>query len=386
MTSARILEPDSRVLLVKIGGIGDVVLASAALRALRARYPGACIDFLTSDRSGAELARSLLVFDTINELPAPFDRRRDTVVHPGCVSESGLQGMMRIRKMLRASRYDVIICMNHVLPELVPFLSGVIAASGAKCSVGLAPGFVDGIFDVPVPDPWFDRAHEAEIQNLLVESVGAPVTDLQPVIPVRPADVAEATRIVEGLFPRRGPAEPLFVLHPGSSRAHAERRWPAERFAATARALIQQFDGLVLLAGDHHEQALRSHIASGADCGDRVRFLDETPTMLLSAALISLGSLFIGNNSGLMHIAAGLDVPTIGIFGPTNSHVWRPYNPTRPHLAATVGPSGLYCAPCTFVAMDDEDRYGCGEFDCLRSIAPDTVVHRAGELLGLAVS
>lgn len=386
MRLANILGQDSRILLVKRCGIGDIVLASAAFKALRAKYPAARIDFLTSGRSVAELTRSLGFFDTVHEFPAPFDHRTATVIHPGRVSESGLQGMMRIRKMLKASRYDVIVSMNHVLPESIPFLSGVIAASGAKCSVGLDPGFVDDLFDVPVPDPWFERVHEAEIQNLLSKTLGAPVKDLQPVIPIGPADVAKAVRIVGDLFARRGPAEPLFVLHPGSFRGHAERRWPAERFMATARALIQQFDGLVLLVGDHHERSLRSSIATGAGCGDRVRFLDETPPMLLSAALISLGSLFIGNNSGLMHIAAGLDVPTIGIFGPTNSHAWRPYNPSRPHLATTVEPGGLYCAPCTFTAMDDEDRYGCGEFDCLWSIASDTLIQRVGQLLRLAAS
>src|SRR6202043_698608 len=136
---------------------------------------------------------------------------------------------------------------------------------------------------------------------------------------------------------------------------------PIGAYAALARRLAEQ-GSTVAVVGGPDEKPLAAEIAGTA--GTKVR--DLTGPDLRNAILaLAAASAAVSNDSGLLHVAAGLGTPTIGIFGPTSPRHWAPLNP----LAATIEtPSELACRPC------HQPTCRFGHHRCMQEIAPDQVV------------
>jgi ADP-heptose:LPS heptosyltransferase len=135
----------------------------------------------------------------------------------------------------------------------------------------------------------------------------------------------------------------LIGIHPGTStfKNHGKRRWSESSFADLISRLAHEVrDSVILLLGGPEEQSLRNAIVSLVHDGDKVLSVDSA-SIRQSASLISKCSIFISNDSGLMHCAAALQIPTIAIFGPTNP-VWvRPWG-----VKHRIVRTGIPCSPC----------------------------------------
>jgi heptosyltransferase-2 len=164
--------------------------------------------------------------------------------------------------------------------------------------------------------------------------------------------------------------ELLIALHPGSSEM---KRWPKERFAALADLLMQDRRARILLVGGPGEREL---------CGEVARMMKSPPivaagllTIKQTADLIGRCDLFVGNDSGPMHLAAALATPTIGLFGPTDRVKNRPWGP-RNRIVIIGG--GMKCAPCykngEIPCIYDTNR-------CMAEISVNDVYERARSLL-----
>jgi len=133
---------------------------------------------------------------------------------------------------------------------------------------------------------------------------------------------------------------PLVALHPGASKA--PRAWHAERFADLAQRLRRRIGArFVLLAGPGEEEVVR-RVRSGLGDADSLGPRDA-PGLLQAAALLARCRLFVGNDSGPMHLAAALDVPTLGLFGPGRPRNTGPRG--RPGRVETIG-RDYPCSPC----------------------------------------
>lgn len=377
VTSGRALvgERDS-VLLVQRGGIGDFVLGTPAFRALRRRYPLARLDLVVSGGSLQMLAERMSLFDRVVALPEVMvDRDPEAAMErPG----TGAWRAMSLRRALGGISYDVAVSMNHVSVRDAAFQAAVFTAAGASHWVGLDGGLVEGLFDLAVPDLGFGARHEAEYHAALAELLDAPVVDRQPFLPVGTDDSARARSI---LARKLGAAGPRIGMHPGCFRLNPERRWPAEKFAELADRLHGEFGVHVLLLGGPEEASLRATVRALMDPATPQAELPAGETLLVTAAAIAELDLFVGNDSGLMHVAAAMKVPTIGIFGPTNPSAWRPYAPAIGPLARAISRAGLVCQPCCFVLMDSLDQLGCGERTCLEDLQVEEVLTVAREML-----
>jgi heptosyltransferase-2 len=140
---------------------------------------------------------------------------------------------------------------------------------------------------------------------------------------------------------------PAIALAPGSVGLH--KRWPF--FPELAKALADDGFEVWVVGGPGEKEAAAAIVARG---GSRVR--DLTGTNLRNGILaLAAATLAISNDSGLMHVAAALDTPTIGIFGPTSPWHWAPLNP----LAATIQPPSLrgVMMPYHSIAKRDDDSY-----------------------------
>jgi len=110
------------------------------------------------------------------------------------------------------------------------------------------------------------------------------------------------------------------------------------------------------------------------------RSLSGKESITLTAAIIEQCDVFVGNDSGLMHIAAAVDTPTVAIFGLTNHKAWGPYTPATPQRSMVVRQT-LSCMPCCYRDYEPRNTDGCATRDCLRQLPVAAVANAVRTML-----
>jgi ADP-heptose:LPS heptosyltransferase len=173
------------------------------------------------------------------------------------------------------------------------------------------------------------RLHESgesdltEYVNAFTEAMGLPCT---PAPAITTPQLLYRKELLPALHVRR----PIVSVHVGGSH-HYNRRWPPERYTELCRRVLQELGGSIYLVGgpDEREECelLRNAVLAGLDGAPTV--LNLTALSLdHSATYIANSDVFVGNDSGVLHVAAALAVPIVGVFGPSNPGVWRRAYPT----------------------------------------------------------
>jgi heptosyltransferase-2 len=169
-------------------------------------------------------------------------------------------------------------------------------------------------------------------------------------------------------------ASSVVALHPGSGTFSLARRWPAERYAVVGAALAGAGHRVLVIAGPG-EEALAEEVRAGIGGTAAIVAPQTTPRHL--GALLRRCDLFVGNDSGVMHLAATVGVPTVGVFGLTNHRAWGPYPPDEHRVARLELP----CSPCLYPGHGLGAREGCPPRMCLETLEPSVVVEAARDLL-----
>jgi len=344
-----------RVLLIKFWGIGSLQLLSPAVRAVRASHPGARVDLLTL-RPNEPFARGLEAFDrvlTLDVTGAGWTRLFGRILH--------------LVRRLRRERYDTVYDFEF----FTRFSAVVSLLSGARTSHGFAsPG--DGRGSLHTHRAPFNRYwHVARnFRNLArgENGRGVSVAELSPFV-VREEHRAEAAAVLfEHGFASDGP---LVVLNPNAGSLSLERRWPAERFAALARTLVEEDGARVVLIGAASERARAAEIVGLCQdlSGPRFAPLAGRLSIGATASLLESCDVFVSNDSGPMHVAATLGTATIGLFGPETPVMYAPIGP-RTRVLYEPPP----CSPC--INVHDNKLAVCvrGHAECMTSIETSSVL------------
>ncbi len=197
---------------------------------------------------------------------------------------------------------------------------------------------------------------------------------------LRPEDTGRAHGIIQRAVGTTTGERPVVGLHPGGAGLRGLKRWPAERFAELADRLVECHGARVLLLGGEDDQEVACEVRH------RMRHSPAELTGDLSLwdtfALISECDLFIGNDSSLLHAAAALGTPYIGIFGPTHVPNFHPL-PRDPDQGVVVQPEVPCHRPQYFVGGSTIWYRQCCEGVCreLASISVDRVFRPAVALL-----
>ena len=173
-----------------------------------------------------------------------------------------------------------------------------------------------------------------------------------------------------------GPETGVVAIHPGTGSYSPARRWYPERFSTVGAALLQ--DRLVpLVVAGPGEETLARQVADGISPGTML--LSGTPTPRHLAAVLARCQLFVGNDSGVMHVASAVGLPVVAVFGPSNHRAWGPYDPdgSRTRIVRL----DLPCSPCLYRGHSLGLRNGCGDLQCLRQVSSEAVLTAARELL-----
>jgi len=347
-------ENAERLLCIRLDSLGDVLMMTPALRALRGGSAGRRITLLTSP-SGAAVARLVPEIDEVLVHEAPWVKA--TPPRADGAAERALV------ERLRASRFDAAVIFTTFsqspLPAALLCQLADIPLRLAHCRekpYGLLSDWV------PDPEPEGGIRHEVQRQLDLVATVGAQTADER--LSLRVPDAAREA--VQRLLCERGvdTSGSWAVLHPGSTAA--SRRYPPELYAEVVRRLVAEHGWRIVLTGASDERALVAELAARA--GVPVHDLTGSLALAELAALIASAPVLITNNTGPSHMAAAVGTPVVCLYALTNPQ----------HAPWQV--------PCRVLSNDVPCRW-CyrsvcpeGHHACLRGVPPEAVVSAACEL------
>ncbi len=370
------LQPDARILVVKLAGIGDLLLATPALQALRDTYPQAKIDLLVT----ADSAGLLNGWDAINEIIVLnkylFDYLGQMIRHPNTLSQ-----LTPLFQQLRNNSYDAVLLLHHLTLPFGRLKYQVLTfATGAKWRVGLDNGH-GWFLNAKVKDDGFGAMHEADYNLAIAETVGSTIRSRHLFVPLSDEERRNAWRLVYDNTAVSETAQPILAMHPGSGSYSVARRWAPERFAQLADTLFHDVGGQLILVGGPEEEQLHQDIIGMMQSAMPVRSFAGKGNIKTTTAVLELVDLFIGNDAGLMHLAVAVNTPTVAIFGLSNHKAWGPYTGERDSKRATVVRLDLPCMPCFYSGHLLGTPEGCSVRDCLGLLDVDPVAVAARRML-----
>lgn len=327
------------ILLVRLRSIGDTVLATPSLFALKRFLPHARVDILLEDWVAPVLEGFPYVDNVIT------------------LERKSTKARARIARQLRAARYDVVYNLHGGTTGTL-----LTRASGARFRVGLTTYQYSRLYTHLAPSPLLlwqrDRTHSVEQQLALLGWTGVPVSD-RPPTQLAVVDHAAAS-ITRRLRDAGWNAQsPLALIHPAA--AFATKQWDTEKFARVAEYLSNRGFAVVAITAP-----TETHLAVALKQGVSPSLISFSDLSLPEVtALASRARVFVGNDSGIAHIAAAVGLPAVVVFGSSNVAHWGPWA-SRP---AEVVREEMECQPC--------HGYYCEKFaqpECILRVPVERVV------------
>jgi heptosyltransferase I len=300
----------TKLLIVRLGALGDIVHAIPAVAALRAAFPEAAIDWIVSARH-AEILGLLPAVDRCLVIGGPQQGAQRTGAGQKAAAGSGYRagwrGLTAAIAAMRRNRYDAVIDFQGLLKS-----AALARASGARRVVGFARRHLReraaAIFYGESCDPG-SAVHVINKNLALAARLGA--DDRSIAFPLEIPRCRETAIARERLS--IGSTDRFVVLNPGA--AWPNKRWPAERFGAVASWLLSRRGMRSIVTWGPGEEQLAGDVEA-ASGGAAVVAPRTSVTALLSIAGES--SLFVSGDTGPLHLATAVGTPVVGIFGPTN--------------------------------------------------------------------
>lgn len=348
VTNRRMRKENGKKVLVRVPNwIGDAVMCLPALEALKRLFPSSTITVLARPK----------VIPVFENNPAVSE-----ILEFGS-KKGGILEKLSISSELKGRGFDTaVLFQNAFEAAFLSFLSRI------PERVGYARDLRSAFLTRAVPvDREIKKRHHVFYYLNLVEALGGPMEDEKEApVPKLYISEEEAGWASEFLEKKGLPGRPLFGAAPGASYGPA-KMWPPERFSSVLKELTEARKGAALVFGGPDDKE-----ACGALKRAYPHALDLSGALNLrqSMALMSLLDAFITNDSGPMHISAALGVPTVAIFGSTDSVLTGPVG----EKTAVVGKK-MECSPC----FKRECKYG--HYECLRAIEAGEVLKAAKGLL-----
>ena len=322
--------------------VGDAIMALPALHAVRTRYPDAQIaivarPYVADIYRGQGISDELIAYDPKGE-------------------HRGWTGRERLARELRASRFDVALLLQNAFDA-----AWMAWRAGVPQRIGYARDGRSLLLTraIPVPKQGQIPAHEKFYYLELLHRAGwiESLPD-EPHITLEVTSAARQRAAQTLLEAGARPGVLRIALGAGASYGSA-KCWPPDRFAIALNEILSQTDADVVLFGTPAEAAVASAIANDL-CRPPIDLTGKTPIAELPA-LLSQCHLFLGNDSGAMHVAAAVGLPIVAVFGPTDPNGTAPVTPR-----ATIVQQKPYCSPCFLRRCPTDHR-------CMKAVTPEMV-------------
>ena len=301
-----------KILVFSFSFIGDAVLSTSVIQPLRGHFSDAHITFLVGPR-----AFDLLATDPNIDAVLVYDNRGE---------HAGWSGRLRLLKALRRDKFDLVVNLRDSL---------IARCIGAK-HWGMFHG--DG------------NRHAVTRYLEVLQGHGVDTTDVHPFL-----ELTEGELIAAHNFLTKADLKPerlLIGIHPGGNWKY--KLWDKKNFADVASILAEKHNATILLFASPNERELQTQVAEMMDVPP---MLVQTDDLRQLAALISACDVYIGNDTGPMHIAAAVGTPVVALFGSTNPIRSGPYGDKHTVIQSGIN---LGCNPC----HPGRHPGGCGVGSC----------------------
>jgi heptosyltransferase-2 len=331
-----------KILIRATNWVGDAIMALPALRATRQRFPDAKISILARPYVADTYRGQNICDELISYNPKGL--------------HAGLSGGQRLAQELRKQKFDVALLLQNAFD----------AAWLAWCAniperVGYARDGRSLLLTkkIPVPKPGEIPEHEQFYYLELLRRVGW--IDSLPGESFVTLDVSdEHRRQAEETLSSAGVRQNITRIAIGAGASYGSAKcWPPQRFADFVNRFRLHTDADVILFGTAAEQQVSDAIAVGIR-GPSISLIGKTAIAVLPA-LLSRCQLFVGNDSGAMHVAAAVGLPVVAVFGPTDPHGTAPITPR-----CTIVQEKPYCSPCFLRRCPIDHR-------CMTGVRPEAV-------------
>jgi lipopolysaccharide heptosyltransferase II len=296
-----------KLLVVKPAALGDVLLATPALSALRRAFPTAALTLAVGRWSKPAVEGNPDV---------------DEILDCGSFGTPGRYGWretLRFARAIGTRGFDLAVVLDRApRVALAPCLAGIPHRAGIDSG---GRGFA-----LTVRVPWERPRHEADLMLDVVRALG--VDAGAPPLKFVPGE--EHYRFADRVLEEWGLAGryPLVIVHPGGASnpgmVMPEKRWPAPRFAAVADRLVEEMGAKVVIVGHGADAPLARQMRLSMR-HPAVDLVGQTASFGQLAALLQRSHLYVGNNSSPLHLAEAVGTPVVGIFGPTDPAMFGPF-------------------------------------------------------------
>ena len=350
-------EPE-RILVTALCPIADTLFLTPALARLRERFPRARISVVVTASNEGVLTDNPAVDERIL-----FRERSDETE-----ATRFARGVLRLGQ----ERPDLIVNFSAA-GAIVTALAGLRAP---RLGLDMPPlwGLVGSHADA------YRRRHAIDHYFKAIEPVVAPPLTAEARAP-RLYLTGENRRAARELLAQGSvkPSDIIVTMHVGGDGFDGRKRWAPQRFARVANYLVERFNAHIVLVGGNADLPMSA--ATAALIRHNVRSLVGKTSLKVTAALIETSTLFIGNDSSPLHIAAAVGTPSVGVYGPSDLQEFHPVG--RPGYRGAALHSDLPCAPCfRFVGNTPLWQVNtCYSYACLKAIDTRRVLEAAVELL-----
>ena len=330
------------ILIIKLRYIGDVLLATPTVRAIKA--------------SGSDVRVTMMVNRGTEDVLTGNQDLDEIVV----LDKGSLAAQSRLIAGLRNRRFDTVIDLTD--GDRSAFLSWV---SGAPVRIG----FNDehrwrGKYYTQVVQPVPGVQHRIDRDLDALKSIGVQAGSKNPQLWLMPEEMNSADQLLDQLGVQR--SQPIVVLQPGAR--YWFKAWPPERYAELADQLVSEYSCQVLIGGSNQDIDLAQQIRQMAKSQPII--MAGSTTIKQFAAIAKKSALFVGSDSGAMHIASAVGAPVVALFGPSNPREWGPRGGPVEVLYKEIDCRICFHPTCMR-----------GEENCMKLIAVHEVVAAAQRLL-----
>ena len=345
-----------KILIIRLSAIGDVVDVLPALRCLRSNFPESRISWLVEDRASAVLSDNPDIDDVI---VFPRKKWRREILKVNRVF-STLSDILSFYRKLHGECYDLVLDFQGNLKSGIMDL-----ITGSENRVGFAKGFskeFNYLFTRYKVYPQNKREHRIDKNLSLLKGIGFKAEFQNPELPVSRPDLEYISKFIDE---NNKCSVPLIIINPCTSEYGSYKRWSTLNYARLADMILEKYDVKVVFIWGPNELEIVNEIVSHMKqkalvaCKTTIKQLIE---------LMRRAGLYIGGDTGPLHIASTLCIPTVAIFGPKDPILYGPYNEN-----AAIISKELPCSPC-------RDRT-CSDPECLTKILPEEVFQAVNQLM-----
>ena len=326
------------ILVIRLDRIGDMVMTTPIFRALKEKWPEAQITVLANPAN-----KNIVINNPFIDCILVYDRENE---------HKSLDNRLSFFRDIRKSEFDLVIDPYLDYELNTSFITRIV---GSKYRLGFEFAGREFFYNIRYASNTFpvstDKKHMIDYNLGLIGCIGVKANKKQPEIFLSADEKENASRILE----RVGvdPENRIIGIHPGGN--YESQRWPVERFAAISDFLIASYGIKVILFGGLDERSLLSRFK---DCAVSKPIILEDLNLREFISVVNYCNLFLCNNSGPLHIATSLNIPTVSTMGPTIPFHWWPRGDN--HIVLR---KDLDCSPCK--------KGICETHECMELITTD---------------